>query len=556
MVSSYCLSGGAGDPLVAFGGDGPRSYAELYASAREVATGLDGSGSEPLLLCQDRFRFAAAMLGAWMCGRSVALPHNRSEGAIAKLRERSGTVLHDDDSLKGEPGALDVRRWDGSADSDSAPLAVELPESQALVTVYSSGTSGDATAWSKNARQMIGEAQCLAEVFGIAAGDRVVCTVPSQHIYGLLFGVLVPLVAGASFSRHTPSSVQSMLDQTEEHQGSVLVSVPPQWRAMSMVATRPLASVRLGVSSGAKLLADVAAEARAQLGVDITEVLGSTETGGIGTKTADDGDSYLPLPGISVRAEDGCLRLISPFVEEPRQEFQSADRIEILAGGRFRHLGRDDGLTKVGAKRVTLQEVEKHALEIDGVTDAVVLRVEVGGLRESELWLAVQSRTATPKSIRANLQQCLDGVLVPRKIRVLPRLPRGPAGKLPRSIALELFEGQKSVAPVSTAPLATESFPIRVPASSPRFVGHFPGDAILPAVAQLHDLVLPKVRDSFPQLGSLQRMNRVRFTSPVRPDTDMELTLKHAKNSQRVDFELRAAEIQYAKGTLYFAGGQ
>ena len=33
MVASYCLSGGAGDPLVAFGGDGPRSYAELYASA-------------------------------------------------------------------------------------------------------------------------------------------------------------------------------------------------------------------------------------------------------------------------------------------------------------------------------------------------------------------------------------------------------------------------------------------------------------------------------------------------------------------------------------------
>ena len=34
--------------------------------------------------------------------------------------------------------------------------------------------------------------------------DVVLATVPPYHLYGLLFGVLAPLAAGAAFARETP----------------------------------------------------------------------------------------------------------------------------------------------------------------------------------------------------------------------------------------------------------------------------------------------------------------------------------------------------------------
>jgi 3-hydroxymyristoyl/3-hydroxydecanoyl-(acyl carrier protein) dehydratase len=89
-----------------------------------------------------------------------------------------------------------------------------------------------------------------------------------------------------------------------------------------------------------------------------------------------------------------------------------------------------------------------------------------------------------------------------------------------------------------------------VPAQSPRFDGHFPGNPLLPAVAQLTDYVLPTVANLWPELGSLTRVNRLQFTAPVRPGDRLKLTLQ--RRGAKVLFELSGPHEPVARGTLVY----
>lgn len=451
MTHSYAVTGFTNDDdLVAFGKQN-RSFVDLARAAAWTQKRLDGEscsadGPPPLLLCTDRFHFAAAMLGCWLGGRPVLLPPARGKQALAELGELSGCVLVDQPDARG----VDVSAWedascDSGAHTSDSPLAalagLALPADRHLVTVFSSGTTGQPTPARKTARQLLGEARTLRGHFNIQPGDRVLCTVAPQHIYGLLFGVLVPLTAGASFARGTPSSAASILSSARDAQTTVLVSVPPQWEAMASRGAVPLEATRLGLSSGAPLARRVGQQVLERLGVCVVEVLGSTETGGIATRDAATDDAFRALPGVEIRAgNDGQLLLRSPFLENADTELETADRIEWLGAGAFRHLGRADGVVKIGAKRVSLQELERCAGELLGVDEAAAVRIDAPGLRGSEIWLAVAARTLDAHQIRSALAARLDAVFVPRRIRVVERLPRDATGKLARARLLSLFD--------------------------------------------------------------------------------------------------------------------
>lgn len=72
----------------------------------------------------------------------------------------------------------------------------------------------------------------------------------------------------------------------------------------------------------------------------------------------------------------------SPFLDPSAlRPWVSGDRIALLPDGSFRHLGRVDGVLKIGSTRVSIAELEARLLAIPGVTDAAAIAVEVGGAR-------------------------------------------------------------------------------------------------------------------------------------------------------------------------------
>ncbi|MBX3274931.1 MAG: acyl--CoA ligase [Sandaracinaceae bacterium] len=433
------------DALVAWSREKATTAADLCAHVAGFASLLPPAqeGEELLVICRDRYRFAVSLLAAWERGYSVALPPNPQLDTIRSVRARPGviTVVHDVD---GVDKGIDVR--DAAVQSAArarlgevpfAPLSEPAP-SRRLATVYTSGSTGEHTACPKTAAQLLGEARMLVEAFPFEVGARFLPMVPAHHIYGLLFGVLVPLVGGGAFHRHTPLHAGEVAAIGPV---DVLVTVPAHLGGLLVASEGELGHPARVVSSAAPLPPRVAAAVRAQLGWTVTEVFGSSETGGIAWRESGGEGPWTPLPGVSVDADaDGRMRLDSPFLspDEPRP-FVGSDRVELLEDGRFLHRGRADGVLKIGGVRVSLAEVERRLLDLDGVRDAAVLGVPVEGPRGYAIHAAVVAPGLDREAIRAALRGWLAPVAMPRRLELVDALPRTDSGKLRRKDVEALF---------------------------------------------------------------------------------------------------------------------
>jgi len=432
--SFHLLAAHSPDAAVAVGAEGEVGVEALLRDVAALSAALPGSspGSEVLILCTDRYRFAASLLAAWQRGHVAALPPNAQAETVRLLAGSPNVAacLHDGGAEVG----IDAR----AIAPAMLPAVLQAVEAgRTLVTIYSSGSTGREKACSKTALQLLGEAELLRASFSIGPRDRVLATVPPHHLYGLLFGLLVPLVSGAAFARSTPLHAEAVAAEALATSATVLVSVPAHLRSL---APPP---VRLVFSSSAPL-EEATARRIVQGCPDSWEILGSTETGGIASRRFG-AELYRPLDGVKVTAAaDGQLLLDSPLIDAGLPlPHACADRIELFADGSFRHLGRADDVVKIGGKRVALSELERRLRAVDGVDDAAAVAVAVDSARGAEIHAAVASSRVTAAQLRHELLKHFDPTLLPRRLRVVADLPRSANGKLSRSRLLALFEDGK-----------------------------------------------------------------------------------------------------------------
>jgi acyl-coenzyme A synthetase/AMP-(fatty) acid ligase len=218
-------------------GDEPRSWGDLLADAAVLARALPATAAgEVMVACADRYLCAVALLAVWSSGRCAALPPNSRQETIDHLCAERGIsiVLHDG----GGQGALgvDVRALLAAPSAGDTGIAPAFAPERRLVCVYTSGSTGAHVACPKTAAQLLGEAALLVELCHLGPETRVLATVPAHHLYGLLFGVLVPFMGGGSFVRTTPLHAETIAAQARAHQASVLVSVPAHLHAVAALA--------------------------------------------------------------------------------------------------------------------------------------------------------------------------------------------------------------------------------------------------------------------------------------------------------------------------------
>ncbi len=104
-----------------------------------------------------------------------------------------------------------------------------------------------------------------------------------------------------------------------------------------------------------------------------------------------------------------------------------------------------------------------------------------------------------------------------------------------------------TVSPIEVGPGA---FEIEIPARYGFFHGHFPGYPILPGVVQLHELVLPQLRRTWPDLGASKQLVRLKFTGRIEPGDRVRLDLN--RDGDAVAFSLTRDGAPCASGTLKF----
>ena len=445
------------DEIVALGDEPPRTAGMLTRDVLAVAARLPPAspGSEVLIVCGDRYRVAVAVLAAWQAGHAAALPPNAASETVRALRRRPGVIalLHDNDSDHDPDDLRPLLAAVADAPTRDPGSLHPIDPDRVIATVYTSGSTGAHQACPKTARQLLGEAATLTERFAIGPQQRVLATVPPHHLYGLLFGVLVPLCAGASFIRETPLHTETVAAVARRFAADMLVSAPVHLRSLTLLSPGELPPLTRVFSSGAALPGETARLLGTRLGLWVTEIYGASETGGVAWRRHAPGKPagdlpWEPLPGVQVAVDgDGGLLLTSPFLSpDVAAPLACADQIELVADGRFRLLGRRDDILKIGGKRVALAEVEQRALALPEVADVAVAMVAVGEPRGHEIVAAivpsdpVHDPADLIARVRHGLLQWFDPVVVPRRIRVVPALPREASGKLTRTNLLRMFE--------------------------------------------------------------------------------------------------------------------
>lgn len=222
-----------------------------------------------------------------------------------------------------------------------------LDQGSGTINFRTSGSSGAPKACSHALASLWQETGALAALF--PGTRRIVGLVPSHHIYGFLFTVLLPRALGldpaatVDLRGASPGAVARQLAP-----GDLVVGFPDFWRAFAPVAGTLPAGVT-GVSSTAPC-PDEAARAVMDAGLArLVQVYGSSETAGVGWRDSPDEDYHL-FPYWEV-GKDGT-QLERCGADGSRRSFALQDRLAWSAPGRFRPMGRIDHAVQVGGVNV------------------------------------------------------------------------------------------------------------------------------------------------------------------------------------------------------------
>lgn len=432
---------------------------------------------------------------------------------------------------------------------------------QAKIYFYTSGSTGQPKKIPRSLRQLLNEVQGLDASFQLPEQSIAIATVSHQHIYGLLFKLLWPLASGRCFYQTQlafPEDVADIQKKLAAFKMNNYVASSPALlkRWTSDVLLQDCLTV---YSSGGKLESGI----RPYVNRPITEVFGSSETGGIAYRKQDDA-LWTPFANVDIQVgEQQELQVRSNHAFSKDWIF-TGDKVEVIDAvnpkSPFRLLGRLDRIVKLEEKRLSLDTIEQKIVELDEIVQCHVLILEREH-RQILVCVAILSEQARQQLQSSNKAQCvaaikvqlnskLESIAIPRQWRFLTQLPQNAQSKLNKQYMKSLF--QPMLLPIV---LEQQNEPDQVLYRlefSPElecFKGHFPDYPIFPGVGQI-GFIQHFARQTWAELEWCNGFEQLKFQDLIQPY--MVLQLKLSRKLHKVSFVLSHAEQTLASGRLLF----
>lgn len=515
------------------------------AAARAMASAP--TGDAPLFLfTRSAALFCAGLLAGTALRRRVSILPQAQPGYLESIGVAADAFLTDG-------GDAPTLRFDG------ADATIDTGTDLAL-DFFTSGSTSAPKIVAKPLLHLEREVRVWESMHG-GRCDAVRGTISHQHVYGMIFRVLWPVMAG-----WTSDDVAALA--WEELEGLVgprvaLASSPAHLTRLPPDFALSRGAPEFIFTSGQMLPWDAAQNTRALFGVAPTEVLGSTETGGIAWRLrTEEHAAWRPLQGVvASKDEDDALHVVSPFIDLPAP-LATGDRIALHDDGRFTLLGRVDRVAKIDGKRVSLSRVEEALRGTGLMSDAAALTLEsrrgalaavvmltadgLAGLRD-------EGAFRFTRRLRATLAETLEPAERPKHWRFVGAMPVNSQGKRQLASLARLFDAESMLTVLRAAPRSIEATRALIdftPTPDLRwFDGHFPGAPIMPGIAQVH-IAARLAEDLWSFEPSSSTLHRVKFRKPMKPDRPVELDLSIEPARRRIAFRFTSNGEPISEGVV------
>src|SRR5262245_16478641 len=351
------------------------------------------------------------------------------------------------------------------------PFVAPTMSDEVALWMYTSGSTGDPKAVRHVHTSPMVVAKLMGQgVIGIREDDVVFSAAKLSFSYGLGNAMAFPMSVGASAvllpERPTP---QAVLDTIRRHRPTVFYAVPSLYAALlahpEIGAGAGSDRLRLCISAGEPLPANLGERWRETVGVDVLDGIGSTEMlqTFLSNRPGDVryGSTGRPVPGYDVKIVDenghelpdgqvGELIVRGPSAGEgywnqrvkSRRTFAgewtyTGDKYVRDQDGYYYYCGRTDDMFKVNGMWVSPFEVEAALVSHEAVLEAAVVGKEDGdGLIKPKAFIVLKNGYAADErlleTLKGHVKERAGPWKYPRWIDIRPDLPRTATGKIQR----------------------------------------------------------------------------------------------------------------------------
>ena len=479
-------------------------------------------------------------------------------------------LLSDDSDIVRLDDGISVARSDLDSDSLTRTLTHTL-DNKAII-FYTSGSTGTPKAIKRTLGELMAESLTLLERFPVLQEALVYRSVSHQHLYGLTFGLFVPLVGrGVAYltqmsSPETLGNIRSAGAPTDSqaHRVSVLVSSPALLKRCAGVFDFAVSVI---ISAGGVLSRTVSVQYTA----DVIEIFGSSETGVVAWRDGKADAPFSPFSDMNITLSDtGALVITSPRAND-NTPLITQDQGELVGTG-FILQGRSDRIIKLEEKRLSLDAIEDALHSLADVADCHVLSVAHGERAflsavvvlddSAQHLLDTDGKKTMVHRLKTALRQHLEPIALPKHWRFVRQIPRNPQGKIDKLQMTALFNNsthhsipspQAERYPSKTLihqSADSLSLSLEFVPSLACFQGHFDGFPIYPGVGQVGFLVR-FCQDAWADLAWCMALEQVKFSDLIRPHDRIMLSLE--RSAHKVSFRLSKDDKTVATGRLVFA---
>lgn len=315
------------------------------------------------------------------------------------------------------------------------------------LVVFTSGTSGPPKGVRLTRANLEAAARASVEHLGHGGDDVWLLAMPLHHVGGLSILVRQAYSGGAVLLQ--PGFEAGRFAAAMRGEATIVSVVPTMLRRL--LSMGPFDGLRAVLVGGGPIPEGLLDDAAA-VGLPVLPTYGMTETfGQVATLRPGsplDRKAH-PLPGIELRIEEsGRIAVrgdqVSPgYAGEPDRTdpwFVTSDLGAIDADGALRVIGRADAVILTGGENVNPDQVEAALREHEGVVDICVVGVD------DEEWgqvaVGVFEGSAEPAEVLSWATDRMPSHMVPKRLKRLDQIPRGPIGKPDRQAVVRSILGE------------------------------------------------------------------------------------------------------------------